>query len=268
MNKKLNELNDRKFEIGQVVYYTKNLNANTPSQRYIQTVGWGVVDEIYSDGYALAIYELVDARMVDGVPIAEYEFNQKRKKLPKGWSYDTELFKITTDPKWEKVFVDITARSKDITIKDPENLKHLIDIGVLVRPSSQDSVMEVEADINKDGWTVVSAHRYWKHRQSDYEILPCHKLYGSYDEAKAVVDAYVAELNRQAELSDYDWAVEQIDKALDKWHGIYGASEDECKAIRNFLLKQDKVEDIDVRIVSAGFQWKYEKNKKWMTVEV
>lgn len=263
MNKKLNELNEKEFKIGQVVYFTKNLNVSTPTQNYIQTIGWGIVDEIYSDGYALAMYELVDARMVDGIPIAEYEFNKKRKKLPKGWDYNTRLFEITTDPRWENVFKNI-----DGTIKDPENLKHLIDIGVLVRPSSQDKAMEVEEDINKDGWTIVSAHRYWKHNQSDYEVVPCHKLYGSYDEAKAVVDDYIAELNRQAELSDYDWSVEQIDKALDRWRNIHGASENECKAIREFLLKQDNIEDIDVRTTSAGFQWKYEKNKKWMTVEV
>ena len=41
-----------------------------------------------------------------GVPIDEFKDNQKYRKLPKGWTYDTKLFDLEwrTDPEDEKLF--------------------------------------------------------------------------------------------------------------------------------------------------------------------
>ena len=38
-----------------------------------------------------------------------------------------------------------------------------------------------------------------------------------YQEAKAEVEEYLEEFRRQAALSDYEWAVEEIDKTLNHW---------------------------------------------------
>ena len=153
---------------------------------------------------------------------------------------------------------------------DKDNLIHLIEIGVLVRPYDQDKSCVIDSDVDKDGYCIKKSHTYYtnSHRRSQYAIVPESNIYSTWQEAQKIVDDYEKELKRQAELSDYNWSVEQIDKTLDRWHNRNGHSKEECEAIRDFLLKQDNVEDIDVRIISEGFQWKYERNKKWMTIEI
>lgn len=82
------------------------------------------------------------------------------------------------------------------------------------------------------------------------------------------MQADLAELNRIANLSDYDWSVEQIDKALEKLRVIMQYPEDRIQACREFLLSQDRVEDIDVRVSMKGLEWKYDRNKRWNTVVI
>lgn len=67
-------------------------------------------------------------------------------------------------------------------------------------------------------------------------------------------------------MSDYDWSVEQIDKSLNHYCKIRSINDKEKQAIRDFILYQKDVEDIEVRGISDGFQWKYWKNKRWNTV--
>lgn len=120
--KYVEKLNPKDFEIGQIVFFVKNFN---------KAIDWGVVEEIYGDGYGLALYEPVDDRMIEGIPIDEYNFNQKPRKLPKGWSWDTDLVHMTTNP-------DIAKQKESEPYNyDPSTLQHLIDIGLLVRPNSQ-----------------------------------------------------------------------------------------------------------------------------------
>lgn len=253
--KRLNEVNAKKYSVRDLVYFIDPYDKHK--------FDWGIVSDIYSDGYCLDLYELRDIRTVEGVPIAEYDFDQPKRKLPKGWSWDTDLVHLGEDPKWVKIM-----KGEKFTYEE-DNLCHLIDIGLLVRPYSQDKACDVESDIEKDGYTIKKTRWHYRGpKRSQYAIVHPFNVYATWQEAQAVVDAYEAELKRQAELSDYDWSVEQIDKALDRWHGMYEHSKAECKAIRDFLLSQKNVEDIAVRIISEGFQWKYEKNKKWMTVEM
>ena len=88
--KMVSEINPKTFEIGQVAYYHKPLNVSIKNP--VDVVRWGIVEEVYHDGYCLANYEPVDGRTINGVLFKDYNFNnEKRKKLPKGWTYSTKL---------------------------------------------------------------------------------------------------------------------------------------------------------------------------------
>ena len=78
----------------------------------------------------------------------------------------------------------------------------------------------------------------------------------------------VSEFTRQANLSDYDWSVEQIDKTLNRWKKFVDASDKEVEQYRDWLLSMDNVEDIETRISNGNIQWKYWKNKKWNYIEL
>lgn len=255
LEKHLNELNPKEFEIGQVVYYVSQKYGDYGSE-----VRWGIVSDIYSDGYALENYEPIDIRTVEGTPINLYKFNQPRRKLPKGWSWDTDLVHLGEN----KLLINKAKKYKYNL--EPETLKTFIQEGLLVKPSSQKTRYCPYADIDKDGYTIVLRERTWAEHKSDYVILPYPKLYSTWQEAQEIIDAEKAEFKRQSELSDYDWSVEQIDKTLEKHQAFYHISDEIKQKMRDFILSQKNVEDIVTRSISEGFQWKYDRNKKWMTV--
>ena len=112
------------FQAGDVVYFL------TPDKR---SVDFGICKDFYCDGYGLELYEYPDFRTVCGVPIKNFEFNQVRRKLPKGWSWETDLCKIGFDeaegfhPKYRGIHMD-----------NPEELKQAIENGELEKRRSQD----------------------------------------------------------------------------------------------------------------------------------
>lgn len=249
MTKHLNELNPKQFNIGQIVFFTNNIGNEWD---------WGIVDDVYSDGYAIALYELVDCRRVESIPVAEYNFHKSYRKLPKGWNYDTDL--VHLDFEHHKELKDVKFAFYDI-----DSIQNAIDKGVFVRPSSQDRVGYPEAEITKEGYRIVWKHDLYssdpsKRSRSNYAIVNWRYVYSSYDEVKKVLSDYQAELNRLVEMSDYDWSLEQIDKVLNR--SVFIAKEDKSK-IKQWLIDNTNIEEVEIRCSSGYPEWKYEKNKKW-----
>lgn len=245
---------DATFQAGDVVYFL------TPDKR---SVDFGICKDFYCDGYGLELYEYPDFRTVCGVPIKNFEFNQARRKLPKGWSWETDLCQIGFDeaegfkPKYSGIHMD-----------RPEELKQAIENGALVKPSSQDKHCRVEADITKEGYTIVRKYPLDSAPRPDLKCVRSDNCFHTYAEAKAASDAYFAEFKRQSELSDYDWSVEQIDAALTRWKTCSGVLEEDVANARAWLLAQKNVEDLVVRLYGGGIQFKYERNRRWTQLDV
>ena len=223
------------------------------------SVHYGRVDTQFSDVVVVDYLAQRERRLIDGVPIEEFESEDKYRKLPKGWSYDTQLFEISYRdfPEYDGV---------SISIKDPSAIKDAYERGMLVKDSTIFHGT-IETDITKEGFRVIKKYPMWQHHIDHASILPT-KLYLTYDEARKEVDANIAEFMRQAALSDYDWSVEKIDKTLGFWKYMSDATDNEVKTYRDWLLARDKVEDIEVRLFGGNIQWKYCKNKKWMNIEI
>lgn len=220
-------------------------------------VKWGKIESFGLHCTHIEMYELRNRMIIDGVSIWDWQPDGKKKKLPKGWTYNTRLFDIDYEP--------ISDNFKNARMDSPEDLQMLIDEKVFIRVKDNINY-HPEAEISKDGWELV--------RRSDEKYKPTYielrndRLYSTYAEAKAEVDAKYAEFQRQAELSDEEWSKEKILETINRWVSIYGLpSQERYEKIYDFLMNHERVEDVEVRIYMRHLQWKYDKNKKWLDVE-
>ena len=253
----LDELNPKNFTIGQIVFYID------PTSK---TWWRGRVKDYYSDGYGLEQFEFVDDRLIDGVPIAEYEFGVE-KKLPKSWKYDTELFTIDN---W--LFGRCYDFSSDFSI---ETIEEYIKSGLLVKPSTQHTDWKIGAEI--DGKTYKVIHElvspnmshthgaiapYFQH--SDYACVNTHFVFATLEEALKPIKEREAEVKRRRELSDYDESVEEMEKVLARWKKLYNTPDADIESTRKFLMeKLDATDDdvIDVRLYQGKIQWADSKSR-------
>lgn len=240
-----------RFENGDIVYW-----CHQSGHKY--SVHWGMVDEQFNRSVVYVDYLAPkERRLVNGVPIDEFKSESKYKKLPKGWSYNTRLFEITSED------IDEKEKSYKLDIRNPDNIKELYEKGLLVKKSTIFDG-EIDAEITKDGYRIVKKYLPYRNNITSVSIRP-DKLYLSYEEAQREVDDNIAEFIRQSELSDYEWSVEQIDKALNR---CYDKTDTEKKQYRDWLLEMDNVEDIEVRVIGGEIQWKYWNKKRWANIEL
>lgn len=245
---------EKRFNHGDIVYWCEK-NGNKYNVKY------GRVDEQFSDAIYLDLLEPKETRYVNGIPIDEFNSEQKYRKLPKGWDYNTRLFDLEQkrNPEDERLFEELRVK-----IDDPESIKNAYEAGLLVK-SNKIFHGNIEEDITKEGFRIIKKYPMWKHYVTHVSVRP-DKVYLTYQEAKDEVDANIAELKRQASLSDYEWSVEQIDKTLSRWKWYCDATDEEVNAYREWLLSLKNVEEIETKTCLGTIQWKYEKNKKWNNI--
>ena len=241
---------EKRFNQGDIVYWCHQYG-------HEYSVHYGMVDEQFSDAVCIDHLSLKECRRVNGIPIDEFQSEQRDRKLPKGWSYDTKLYEIT---------YDTIDGCSDGRIDNPDSLKLAYEKGLLVKDETIFHGV-IEADITKDGYKIVKKYPQWQHHFSRSSVRP-DKVYFTYKEAKKEVDDNIAEFHRQASLSEYDWSLEQIDNTLKRWQFISGETDRLKELYRNCLIGMKDVEDIETRIFGGEIQWKYWKNKKWNNIEL
>ena len=225
-------------------------------------VHWGMISDVYTDGLTVDYLEPYEVRRVNNIPINEFETESRYKKLPKGWTYNTELYKITYDERPKDFY---TSTKQD----DPASIINAYNKGYLVKSSSIFHG-EITTDITKEGYRIVKRYPVW-YMSSSHKPTTATLLYSeacvSYKEAKDRCDAEIAEFKRQASLSDREWSIEQINHTLDHWKKLYGKTDEETNNVRDKLFNKPYVEDLEVRLSNNELQWKYWKNKKWFNIE-
>lgn len=247
-----------RLTIGQVVYFLERTGYN-----YQYQIHFGIVDDIFSDKVAVKRLTTKENRLIDGIPYDEFKTPTRWQKLPKDWTYNTELFKLT----WDDA---ISEKHKDYRIDNPDDILAAIADGFLIY-SNQKDWSHIEAEIDKhQGWRLI--------RKTDpgdwisfYSTFYYNELYYSYTEAQQQIDAYDNELKRQAALSDEEWSLEQIEKDVDRYLGL-NYPDEEIRAerkerIMDWFRSMDHIDDIETRLSGQTIQWKYWKNKKWIDVD-
>lgn len=92
------------------------------------------------------------------------------------------------------------------------------------------------------------------------------EIFASYAEARELIDQYEEELRRQAEMSDLEWSIEQIDKNIDKYAHTQGLSPEKKARLRERIMSFDRLEEVETRVYGSELQWKYIKNLKWKSI--
>ena len=242
------------FKPNDIVYFLRD-------HGYKRDISYGIVNDIYSDGIVVDLLEPRDLRLVQGIPIKEWKIDPHKYKLPKGWTYHTILFSYEySEPRSE-----FQAKIDSIDIKDPNAISQAISDNLLVRSIENDRGY-IDTDIEKDG--------YYLRKKYDNNLpricsltIPPHLLYHTYSEAEAKKKEYDDELTRQANLTDEEWSIEQIDKTIDTFAYLYGISDKTKQAYRKRLLELDNIADVETRIYGGAIQYKYWKKQRWNTIE-
>ena len=243
-----------KFQPGDVVYWVGR-RKHSPYEYYVD---YGIVDEEFSDAVCVDRLHIRDNRYINDIPYKEFPSVTKWQKLPKGWTYNTELFAM----EWRN---NDWAVLNILRIDNSEDIKTALEKGILVYLKDYDQTVPHSEVDKKLGWRIRKEHDDSVYKYP-FISLQKNNAFKTYAEAKAVIDAQEAEWKRQSELTDEEWSIEQIDYDLQRWAKIYSKSPEEMQRVRDFLLGIDKIEDIETRVFGEDFQWKYWKNKKWRTV--
>ena len=243
----------KKFNDGQVVYFIKK-------NGHRWSVDYGTVIEVCHNEVWIQKYAPKERRLVNGIPYNDFKTPTEWKKLPKGWSYDTVLFNFNYEP-YDVALIDRWHFNK------PDEIRESIDNGILVKENEIDRSMVYSEIDNKKGWRIIRQHNSQDYKPNEVSKF-INEVYATYEEAKEVIATHDAELKRQAELSDYDWSVEQIDHTLNRAVALHYITDNEAEQMRERLLNMKDVEDIVTRIHMGRVEYKYDKNKRWKIIEL
>lgn len=244
---------EKRFKNGDIVYWCHQNGHN-------YSVKLGMVDEQFSDAVCIDYLSAIENRRINGIPIDEFKSEDRLKKLPNGWTYNTRLFEMTYDDVSEDIDEYLNGWA------DSEGIKRLYDKGLLVKDSTKFHGV-IEAEITKDGYRIVKKYPMWQNHISNTSVRP-DKVYFTYDEAKREVDDHVAEFQRQANLTDYEWSLEQIEKTIDRYVFFAGETDTIREKYKDWFINMSSLEDIEARIFDGNIQWKYWKNKKWNNIDL
>lgn len=152
------------FNEGDIVYWCGSYG----NGRY--DVKWGRVDEQFSDAVYVDFLELREHRTVNGIPLDEWKEDTYYHKLPKNWTYNTQLYEL----EWQniedfseyKAFVEEAAKQGIIVDKDtftfsfvsnPKLLKIAYSVGLLVK-SSTIFHGRIDEEITKEGYRIIKKY--------------------------------------------------------------------------------------------------------------
>lgn len=243
------------LNVGQLVYWVEGM-----SNYDIGLIRYGIVTDIFHDAAIVSRLVQKEERYINGVPIMEFE-ETEWCKLPKGWSYDTRLYTETQTRElveWMK--------NHSLCVDKPKTILAAYEAGILVTP---DKIFQgrVEAIIDTTrGYKVVKKYPAYARTIPTSTSLKPDQICVSYDEAAVIIRLHMNELNRIAELTDEEWAAEQIDNTLNHYAILYGLCDEEKQRYRDYFMSMDNLFDVEVRIIGQRLEWKRTKNKKWGAV--
>ena len=260
----IDHINHNEHKIGDIVYYV----TWTCGQNPIKIVRFGTVLENYTSSMCVQLYSGCDMRRINGIPFDEFPDATDFQKLPKKWTYNTKLFDCE----------EVIPQEAYFDIKDPDDIRRCINAGYLVPWQARDH-RYVDTDIQKGIFRLVKKSgsgifdcgihgHYNPESRSPYISLSLGEAFSTFEEARAVVTAYYDELKRVSELTDEEYTKEEIEHVTGRWAKIYNIQDDEKQKVIDFLLAQDNLGDIEVRLFDGMVQWKYWKKKRWMTVMI
>lgn len=258
---------EKVYKTGDVVYwpdrvYVGDIYGNVKAH-WLRRVCCGFVCQQFFGECTVDPLVRKDVRTINGIPYREFEQQcpTKWQKLPKDWKPDTALFEIH-EP--------LTYKFPEIDFTSPKAVCEAFEKGELILGKDLCPELYFIQEISSNGWRIDARYKETVpnviKRLCDTISLPTAHFYSTYAEAQRELDDELAEYQRQANLSDYEWALEDLNKVLAHWAKLYGHTEDECENIRRRLLTLKKFEELEFCLMSSNVGYKYFKNSKWNAI--
>ena len=240
-----------KYRKGDVVYFADG-----------DRVQFGVVDQYDSSGGLayIDLLELPDYRYVNGIPVADFQTEEEWHKLPKGWSYDTELFRIE-----DRTPQEVRTRRNQLRIDRPEDIRAAIEEGILVYAcENYHGVIEAEIDRHK-GWRIAKHYPAWTlnyaHRHQTYVRVKEEEMFGSYKDAARYLCERRKAKEELANLTDEEWSWKEIKAVLRPLQEVVQAK---CE---RFLSTLPDIDDVEIRRKGRRIEWRrFNKRTPWEVI--
>ena len=259
---------------GTIVYYVTNRFRKYYADPTAWSVEFGVFDglstcciskgNVMTEGIILPL-ECKDCRYVktltsDWTPFYEFRSETEWHKLPKNWSYDTELFWVENRyPQGDYLNFDIRDRKK---------IKQLYDEGWCVGVDKNDHRhIEVEFDhdyykVVKKGRSAMYTNRYCKDL---FYNLSHNRIFLNHNEARKKAEQ-LYEIEKNMSLIAFH---NSCMKALEE-HLMFISDADRRAKYRRKILSMGEIEKFVLRHVDDKILWSYRDAKpfEWKEVEI
>lgn len=176
----------------RIGFYSPDLcemRSSSGSTEYIPYVKWGVV-ECEEDGLCyIRPYKLRSFDLFDGVQQHKFQSDEKWTRLPKDWTYDTDLLasRRTDDEDEHNKCYDWLQSAR---IDDPNFYIEGIEKGFLI--TDMDADLHVEAEIAKGLYRLVLKGTPWSHHGSF--SIPSYKVFDNYNDALTQTKGLIADM--------------------------------------------------------------------------
>lgn len=184
--------------VGKIVWTVlpKYLLMNRTVDGELQTkpgVQWWLADYVdeFTGNVHLVRYELRHFFLVDGVPWEKFVNDEKWKKLPKGWTYNTNLLdgRVTVNP-WIDLVLE---KMKSMNYRSNDDLYKCIEKEWMV-PASQ-NVYDIEVEIKDKQYRIIHNPNRNGLGRYPFTVNAAKKdVYDSYEGAMIAAEAQCAEI--------------------------------------------------------------------------
>lgn len=238
----------------KVVYY---LEGDPGKERINMALAGDCFPE--SDAYYLDLLSLPDYRYVvhQGKAVHINDFKTTEWfPLPKGWTYNTELFSIEY-----RMPDDVREKLSHGHVNNPAEVKAAYEAGLLVKADTiYHGEISEEVDRHK-GYRIVKAYPAWTltygQKDPSYRRMPCNEVFDTYEQAKEYLRKLKEKRLRLASMSDYEWSLFEIEKVMKffcpRMQAVYW----------NLIMEMDNLEYLEVRKREGRMQFRYEGNREW-----
>lgn len=193
-------------------------------------ISFGVYEcEKMYGGHVVSRLKAPEIRLINGIPFDDFKSETEFKKVPKDWTYNTEMFTVTEDLKKKEKILNAT-KNKDM--KNSSDLQWLFDNGYLVKMQDVEPVIEAEYDHKT--YRLVKKYPSWTQCYGNHNNRYPDKVFETWKDAETYMNQVKEKKHREGmEVSLLD-AYETLDWALDKYEADHGGKD--IETIRQKML--------------------------------
>ena len=213
----------------QVCYYIED-------SQFGMHVSYGIYEYKTTCTHKVSRLKAPEIRLINGVPFDDFQSETEFKKVPKGWTYSTDLYTVTEDlEKKEK----INAAMKGRYIKNPSDIQWLFNNGYLIKMEDVEPIIEAEFDHNT--YRLVKKYPAWTQCYGSHNDRYPNEVFETYEAAEKRMNEIKEIRHRKAvECALLDF-YEDLEWALEKYEAEHGRRE--IEKIRQKILARPHLDD-------------------------